>query len=124
MQKEIREEKKMIRDGLQMERSYFGPHPLNEGDASLWEKAVSKYERLAKNVNTKINKYNLVVPIMNKQQFVFDLKREADNVLVNGKCRDKTDYSFSKKNIDQVGTVNQRESFLDIFNLFFSKNST
>lgn len=119
MQKEIREETQMIKDGLQMERKYFGPYPLNSEDGTLWESVINKYEKAVQNVNSKINKYNLVVPILNKQLFAFNLKKEAHKVLVNGKCSDKTNYCFNNKTKTDVVDGNERVSFLDVFNVLF-----
>lgn len=119
LQKEIREEIQIIRNGLAMERTYFGPYPLNDDDNSLWENVVNKYEKAVQNVNTKINKYNLVVPILNKQLFVFNLKKEAHRILTSGKCGERTSYCFSNKNNQTVERRGDKQSFLDIFNVLF-----
>lgn len=116
LQKEIRGEVQVIRDGLHMERSYFGPYPLSDEDYNLWERAVSKYEKPVETVNGKINKYNLVVPILTKQMFAFDLQKEARKVLVNGTFREKTDYKVTD---NRSRETNERQSFLDIFSVLF-----
>lgn len=120
LQKEIRQETQIIKDGLHMERSYFGPHPLNNEDNNLWESVVNKYEEATKKVNSKIQKYNLVVPILNKQLFAFNLKKEAQKILVHGKCSEKTNYCLHKQS-NQTIHKHERSSFLDMFNLFFKK---
>lgn len=118
LQKEIREEIEVVRGGLRMERRYFGPFPLSEEDGRLWERVVEKYEKAVENVNRKINKYNLVVPILNKQLFTFDLTKEARKVLVEGKAGEKTDYCLGKKKSERVKRRNN-ESFLDILTVLF-----
>lgn len=119
LQKEIREETQIIRSGLQMERAHFGPYPLSDDDNSLWETVVNKYEKAVQNVNSKINKYNLVVPILNKQLFALNLKKEAHKVLVNGKCSEKTKYCYYNKNKQDLQKSDGKQSFLDIFNVLF-----
>lgn len=102
-----------------MERAYFGPYPLTDEDNNLWETVVNKYEKAVQNVNSKINKYNLVVPILNKQMFVFNLKKEAHKILVNGNCSEKTNYPTYNKNKQDLQKSGDRQSFLDIFNVLF-----
>lgn len=118
LQKEIREETEIIRNGLQMERSYFGPYPLNNEDANLWETVVNKYEKAVQNVNKKIHNYNLVVPILNKQLFEFNLKIEAEKVLIHGKYCERTKY-FVKNTNGQPVEKYKKESFLDLINFLF-----
>lgn len=118
MQKEIREETQLIRNGLHMERKYFGPYPLNPQDSALWESVVNKYDKAVQNVNNKINKYNLVVPILNKQLFIFNLNKEAHKVLINGKSSEKTNYCLHKTNTT-IENKRTFSSFLDVFNVLF-----
>lgn len=84
LQKEIREELELLRDSLASERKYFGPHPLNATDRTDWDDILKKYKKLTDDINKKISKFNLLVPMMNKQMVLLDLLKESDKVLING----------------------------------------
>lgn len=84
MNKEIREEAEKLRKNLYHERKYFKKHPLNESDLLRWEECFSKYKNEVKDLNSKIDRFNLVVPILDKQFFHLNLEKEAEKVLVNG----------------------------------------
>lgn len=103
-----------------MERAYFGPCPLNEEDAVLWETAVKKYEKLVENINLKINKFNLVVPILNKQMFHVNLQKHANKVLVSGKHGLTTNYPLQQKQQEKIEEAEIKEnSIFDFFTVIF-----
>ncbi|KAF4524113.1 hypothetical protein B566_EDAN007696 [Ephemera danica] len=81
LQKEIREEAGKIREMLTKSRERLGLLPLTSADERLWEESVQKVQSLVQQLNIKINKYNLVVPLMKKQMLLFKLEREADQIL-------------------------------------------
>jgi len=84
LQKEIREEVKMIRKQLFTERQYFGPYPLSVEDNIEWSEQVYKYQNVVDNINKKIAKFNLVVPVLTKQMPQICLEREAQKAMVTG----------------------------------------
>ncbi|KAI4457142.1 conserved oligomeric golgi complex subunit 4 [Holotrichia oblita] len=86
LQKDIRQEIETLRQSLKMEREYFGPNPLSPEEANKWDQIIDKHQKLLDNINKKINKFNLVVPVLTKQMLYVNLEKEANNVLVNGKC--------------------------------------
>jgi hypothetical protein len=46
-----------------------------------------KHEEMVKKLNAKIDKYNLLVPLLQKQKLHILLKREANNILKSGQTR-------------------------------------
>lgn len=67
LQKEIREERDHIRNRLTCKRKTLGSLPLSYHEEQEWNLAVKSCEHLVKQINNKINKYNLLVPILQKQ---------------------------------------------------------
>ncbi|BES92486.1 Domain of unknown function (DUF1992) [Nesidiocoris tenuis] len=99
LQKEIREHRDSVRENLKKARLKLGPLPLSLKDQEYWDKTVERIELDAKYLNSKIDFYNLVVPILNKQMTHFDLAREADKIYreINVKCEQKiTDGDVAK----------------------------
>ncbi|KAJ3646191.1 hypothetical protein Zmor_023788 [Zophobas morio] len=84
LQKEIREEIQELRKGIALERSHLGSYPLNSDENVEWCNIVCKYEKLTDQINKKITKFNLVVPIMDKQMIQISLENESQKVLING----------------------------------------
>lgn len=119
LNKEIREEIEMLRNGLSVERKYFAPHPLNEEDGQLWSTVVEKYEKVVEQINKKINKFNLVVPILNKQVLQVSLQKESEKILINGKCSSKTNYREIMKKSEECNAVNQGGSLFNMFSSMF-----
>lgn len=68
MAKEIDQDIQFLKNDLKTDRSHLGPYPLNEADEKKWIKIYVENKYLADTINKKINKYNLIVPLMNKQK--------------------------------------------------------
>ena len=67
LQKEIRLETEEIKTRLEIARSKLGPIPLDSADERAWTQTLDEVEHDVKALNSKINKYNLLVPILQKQ---------------------------------------------------------
>lgn len=70
MSKEIDSDIELLKEVIRNERMYLGPHPLNETDSEKWQKIYESNKLLAHSLNAKINTYNLIVPLLNKQSFI------------------------------------------------------
>lgn len=114
LQKEIRNETNELRSNLLKERENFGPSPLDDNTQSDWCQVVQKYSKAVEKINTKINKFNLIVPMMNKQMLLVNLLKEAQNVLKNGKyCVD------GMRKVERKQTLIVKNSVLDsLFSIF------
>ncbi|KAJ8879744.1 hypothetical protein PR048_020352 [Dryococelus australis] len=87
LQKEIRVELELLRDSLGAKRARLGETPLTSSDVDEWQKILSSHEQMVKKLNSKINTYNLVVPLLTKQMSLVRLDREADIILKTGKTK-------------------------------------
>ncbi|KAJ1526902.1 hypothetical protein ONE63_008454 [Megalurothrips usitatus] len=81
LQKEIREERDELRQSLIKKRKMIGPLPLSCEDEEMWKLALESCSPLVKQINLKINKYNLLVPILEKQMLQVQLNKEAIKIL-------------------------------------------
>ena len=83
--KDIREDSEKIRKELQKERQRLGPLPLSKSKEDRWQQFCSKLQNEdVKELNKMINKFNLIVPNMNNQKFLFRLEPEADKIMKTG----------------------------------------
>uniref|UniRef100_A0A1Y1KDU0 J domain-containing protein n=2 Tax=Photinus pyralis TaxID=7054 RepID=A0A1Y1KDU0_PHOPY len=92
LQKEIRDETQLIKNALCLERKRFPPHPLVDEHASLWDSVVEHHKKMADELNRKIKKYNLLVPMLSRQMFLMNLRKEAHKILVKGKSNKDVEY--------------------------------
>ncbi|XP_044253742.1 dnaJ homolog subfamily C member 28 [Tribolium madens] len=106
LQKEIREGIEELRNCLQIERSYLGPFPLNSEESDDWTRIVHKRRNTVDLINKKIDKFNLVVPIMNKQMIQISLEKEAERILINGKHSVRKELSQNKHESEAPVTEN------------------
>lgn len=81
LQKEIREDINNLIQILTEYRSYLGEVTLNDADMDEWATVVKRQEYRETQINKKIDKYNLIVPILDQQMCHIQFKRIADKVL-------------------------------------------
>lgn len=81
LQKEIRTEIDELTNCLLDKRSYFGEAPLSENEYSEWLTIVQSYSNRVTGINKQIDKYNLIVPILDQQMVGVNVKRIADKIL-------------------------------------------
>ncbi|XP_066139790.1 dnaJ homolog subfamily C member 28 isoform X1 [Euwallacea fornicatus] len=84
LQKEIRKEAALLRKQLFAARQYFGPYPLTVEDNIDWSEKVYEFKKVVDQINMKIAKFNLVVPILNKQMLLICLEKEAQRAMIRG----------------------------------------
>lgn len=114
LSKEIREEKKELTKLLTEARNELGLIPLNLEESKNWTNTIENLKPFIKNLNNKIDKYNLLVPILQKQMLQVNIETLAEQVLSKepvGSIKQKS----AKKNINNTYNSNNN---LDIFNLF------
>lgn len=119
LQKDIRNELDSLRQSLMKHRACIGPWPLCPRATKQWMQILDKYESDVREINRKIEKYNFLVPILNKQMLLISLEKVADliirdNSLCNAEKCDQLengklgDDSFSK---DNKGIISYVTSF-------------
>ncbi|XP_050023281.2 dnaJ homolog subfamily C member 28 [Dermacentor andersoni] len=79
--REIAEEKRRLRSTLAERRSQLGASPLSADEQRLWQEAVRSLDSAAAEINRKIDKFNMVVPLLSKQQLHFSLASESEKIL-------------------------------------------
>lgn len=122
LQKEITGEIINIKEKLGKEREYFGPCPLHADDKYEWEMAVSKLEERVADLNKKITRYNLMVPIFDKQFMLFSLRNTARNILETGKCKERGYIILEKESKHDVVLFKKEEDgFFDMIVKIFRK---
>lgn len=91
LEKEIRGEKEWLRETLRGQRTLLDDHPLPEEQTGKWNSFLSSLDPYLHDLNKKIDKYNLVVPVLSKQMVHFPLTRVADRVVREGVSKNHPD---------------------------------
>ncbi|XP_055637243.1 dnaJ homolog subfamily C member 28 [Toxorhynchites rutilus septentrionalis] len=81
LHKEIKEDREDLTKSLTTERQSLGAVPLNPQDEYKWTKALEAHENVVGSINKKIDKFNLIVPVLNKQMMRVDLKKLSGQIL-------------------------------------------
>lgn len=89
LHKEIREETDSLEKSLTKDRGKLGTIPLIPEEEYKWEKVLEGYEGLVGSINKKIDKFNLIVPVLNRQMLRLDLRRMASRILETGKHKEE-----------------------------------
>jgi len=125
LQKDIREMKEKIRNDMMKFRQKLGPAPLTDEKRESW---ISFCDQLksdeVKTINKMIEKFNLIVPNMNNQMFLYNVEPDAEkiyNTHIEPKQKKKKPSAQSKTNDDKFTSDNHgnKNTFLSsVFGLF------
>lgn len=118
LEQEIKKEKIELRTLLERERSCLGSLPISEKEKYKWNNFVLNCQSKAKSLNIKIDKYNMVVPISNKQQLHFQLEKEAEKILKHGKSKFNVSTSSGNYEKQEYKSKSQENIFDTFWNLF------
>lgn len=105
LSKEIREETEELKKRLSEIRNDIGELPLTVKDQSIWENNLKKFEIITKQINNKIDKYNLLVPILQKQMLHIKLDELAKKTLLIPPKTNKKYADTSHKNSDLKSAI-------------------
>lgn len=119
LSKEIREETQDLRDRLAVARNKIGSIPLTPKDALSWKNTVDGFSTLLKQINNKIDKYNLLVPILQKQMLHVKLETLAEEAL----SVPPTEPIKESTNVKNV-TYSSTSGILDYVNELFNRKNT
>ncbi|XP_067625557.1 dnaJ homolog subfamily C member 28 [Eurosta solidaginis] len=82
LQREIREAVQRLRDELRAERALFGDYPFtNDEELEAWQVVLRSYDANINDINKNIDKYNLIVPILQNQLFRLNIDTIAEKFL-------------------------------------------
>lgn len=115
LQKEISNDMKHLRESLARCRTEFGHLPLNDDDKNRWNEVLTKHKEMAKKLNAKIDKYNLLVPLLEKQKLHILLERESENILKTGATR----YDVTNAAVSNQRAADQQSDFLSFLGSFY-----
>lgn len=96
-------------------RNDLGELPLSIKDEITWRNNLEKLETLAKQINDKIDKYNLLVPILQKQMLHIDLMELAKKALSVPPKHVKKYVDTSHKNLNENMSQDLFNFIIDIF---------
>lgn len=111
MSKEIDQDVELLKEDIKKERMYLGPYPFSDEDNEKWHKIFESNKNLAISINTKINTYNLIVPLLNKQKFHVEYDKICEDICINGEHSVK---SILQKEEMKSMPIQQNEDILAI----------
>ncbi|XP_050077971.1 dnaJ homolog subfamily C member 28 [Anopheles maculipalpis] len=88
LHKDIRQAVETLKEDLRRMRAKLGPVPLSGREEQQWEKWIEQQQEEVAKINKMIDKFNLIVPMMNKQMVRLNLERIGNDVLENGVHRE------------------------------------
>lgn len=78
LEKEIRSEIANIKNRLRIERLKLGEIPLRASERLVWDKFLNALNDDVKQINKKINDYNLIVPLLSKQMVHVNMSKMSE----------------------------------------------
>lgn len=100
LQKEIRESTEELRKRLFKLRENMGPIPLTEKEDHYWQQITTILSDEVKQINGKIDTYNLLVPLLHQQMLHLNIKKESEEALYKGSYK-KVQSVEMKKNEEE-----------------------
>ncbi|XP_076233449.1 dnaJ homolog subfamily C member 28 isoform X2 [Calliopsis andreniformis] len=117
LSKEIRQETEDLRKKLMEARNEVGPLPLSPEDEAFWKDILQDFKSTTKRINNKIDKYNLLVPILQKQKLHVKLEDIANEILSLSPMK----VSKKRSNHEKFTENENNESMLEMLTSFFSR---
>jgi len=122
LQKDIRGGRESIRKALRSSRQKLGPAPLNKHQFESWASCCEKLGREdVAALNRMIAKFNLIVPNMNNQMFIFNLAVEAEKAFSSGfEQISSVDTNINRPEIQEQPNLQKEGSslFSSLFGIF------
>ncbi|XP_001602711.2 dnaJ homolog subfamily C member 28 [Nasonia vitripennis] len=118
LSKEIREDKEDLKRQLVDARNRLGELPLSHEDEYQWERTLRDSRDTVQRINKKVDKFNLLVPILQKQMLQVNLKSLGDAVLAVPP--DKSAVSNAKSNLSSTSDGSEG-NFVQFFASLFGK---
>lgn len=116
MSKEIDQDIQLLKQDISVHRMYLGSYPLSASDKDKWDKICDQNRHLAKSINSKINKYNLIVPLINRQKFLIEFDKLCEEILKDGEHSREKIVKIVELKQEPSTAVNHNE---DLFGLIY-----
>ncbi|XP_057380406.1 dnaJ homolog subfamily C member 28-like isoform X2 [Daphnia carinata] len=124
LEKDIRSEITNLKFRLEEGRRKLGKMPLTESEKFVWNKLLDELKDDVKQINKKINDYNLIVPLLNKQMVHVNLKKMSEKYL---KDFPSLDLTLTEKKVNEECRKVQRSTstepgLFDLWNSLWKSN--
>jgi len=117
LSKEIREETDELKKKLSEARNDVSKLPLTQKDELIWNDKLEKFKTITRQINNKIDKYNLLVPILQKQMLHIRLDKLAEKALSIPPSKNIKKYADTSHENSKVSLSQDLFSFIsDLFN--------
>ena len=116
LDKEIRQDVTRLREDLLGKRRKLGPNPLTLQATVQWNHNLKEFEQKICSINKKIDKFNMIVPILNKQKVHFNFQKEVNRTVEN--------YGYGKgfeSEIELKSSTEEKNSYNSATLRFFRK---
>ncbi|XP_044522797.1 dnaJ homolog subfamily C member 28 [Gracilinanus agilis] len=110
MQKEIKDTIKQLREDILTSRNKLG-HPMTPSELKQWTEVCEKFQENIKKLNKRINYFNLIVPILNRQKVHFDAEKEIARVQKTCENPIKTEKMDKKSTVNIESEIQQTVGF-------------
>lgn len=120
LSKEIREDIANLKKRLGDVRNQLGEAPLCNEDRQKWEDTLKDVMAEVKRINKNVDKYNLIVPILQKQMLQVNLKSLADAALANPPYVEKNATKQSDTRKKPLKSPNESDGILQVLTYYFS----
>ncbi|EGI60273.1 PREDICTED: dnaJ homolog subfamily C member 28 isoform X1 [Acromyrmex echinatior] len=121
LSKEIREETEELKKKLLETRNDISELPLIPKDELIWNNKLEKFKTTTRQINNKIDKYNLLVPILQKQMLHVRLDKLAEKALSISPSKNIKKYADTSHENSKVSTS---QDLLNLISNLFSKKIT
>jgi len=117
LSKEIREEIEELKKKLSEARNDVSELPLTQKDELIWNDKLEKFKTITRQINNKIDKYNLLVPILQKQMLHIRLDKLAEKALSIPPSKNIKKYADTSHENSKVSLSQDLFNFIsDLFN--------
>jgi len=121
LQKDIREKTMGIRKELKVTRQKMGPAPINRDKLEEWHKVCNRLQKQdVSELNKMITKFNLIVPNMDHQKFLFKLESECEKIFDNGYEASHSQEGDAMESSDKIEKNSKDNKTRNIFESIFS----
>lgn len=117
LSKEIKEDTDNLRKQLTKARNNVGLLPLSYTDERAWKNVLEDLKSTTKRINNKIDKYNLLVPILQKQKIHIKLDELANEALLVPPQKSAVKRDSKNRNTD-FSVDKESDLFQAIFSIF------
>lgn len=120
LQRDIREAMQRLKGSIAAERIYFGEYPLTTIELEQWLNVLENYKYEVQDINKNIDKYNLIVPILENQLFRVNLESLGEQILKDPNIpKNQKKPHLKNINATQTSARSDKSDFLSLLGSWF-----